>query len=63
MSTRLQIDPESAALPCEHCGHPTLHVARLVADNGTAIGQTMVCTACPRHRADPRAGVGGPADG
>jgi hypothetical protein len=32
-----------------------LHVARLVSGDGTVLGQTMVCTACRRHRSDAEA--------
>ncbi|WP_329063670.1 hypothetical protein [Amycolatopsis sp. NBC_01480] len=52
MNARLLLDPQSAALPCENCGYTALHVARLVGDDGAAIGQTMVCTACHRQRQD-----------
>jgi hypothetical protein len=49
---RVLISRDSKPIPCEECGLPTLHVARLVAGDGTLIGQTMVCTACRRHRTD-----------
>jgi hypothetical protein len=46
------ISRDSKPIPCEECGLPTLHVARLVAADGTLLGQTMVCTACRRHHAE-----------
>jgi hypothetical protein len=46
------ISDAAKPIPCEECGHPTLHVARLVTSDGTLVGQTMVCTACHRHRPD-----------
>ncbi|WP_410638900.1 hypothetical protein [Amycolatopsis sp. lyj-346] len=55
MPNRVMISHDSKPIPCEECGLPTLHVARLVSGDGTLLGQTMVCTACRRHRseADP----------
>ncbi|HWD06812.1 MAG TPA: hypothetical protein VG674_30660 [Amycolatopsis sp.] len=50
MKTRIQLDPGSATVPCERCGHLTLHVARLVREDGSPVSHTMVCTSCqPRH--------------
>ncbi|MFF0146698.1 hypothetical protein ATK36_0876 [Amycolatopsis sulphurea] len=56
MHTRIQLDPGSTAVPCEQCGRPTLHVARLVREDGTPVSHTMVCTTCHprRHRMPPR---------
>lgn len=51
MPNRVMISRDSRPIPCENCGLPALHVARLVAGDGTLLGQTMVCTACRRHRA------------
>lgn len=52
MITRMVIDRDGTTLECERCGRPTVHVARLVADNGGEVGQTLVCTFCRTHRAD-----------
>ncbi|MEU3767503.1 hypothetical protein AB0E55_20830 [Amycolatopsis keratiniphila] len=52
MITRMVISRDSTTLECERCGHPAVHVARLVADNGGEVGQTLVCTFCRPHRAD-----------
>jgi hypothetical protein len=46
------ISRDNKPIPCEECGLPALHVARLVSGDGTLLGQTMVCTACRRHRSD-----------
>jgi hypothetical protein len=46
------ISRDSKPIPCEECGLPTLHVARLVSGDGTLLGQTLVCTACRRHRSE-----------
>lgn len=55
MGTQLRISREDGSLPCEVCGFPTLHVAQVVADDGTVLGRTLVCTTCQlgRHRPDP----------
>ncbi|MBB4689161.1 hypothetical protein [Amycolatopsis jiangsuensis] len=50
MSTRIQLDPKSATVPCERCGRSTLHVARLVREDGTPVSHTMVCTTCTPRR-------------
>ncbi|MCR6483781.1 hypothetical protein M8542_13230 [Amycolatopsis sp. OK19-0408] len=52
MPNRVMISRDSKPIPCEECGLPSLHVARLVSANGALLGQTMVCTACRRHRSD-----------
>jgi hypothetical protein len=36
-------------------GKPTLYVARLVTEDGTQLGRTMICTSCRRHRAEAAA--------
>jgi hypothetical protein len=46
------ISRDSKPIPCEECGLPALHVARLIAADGSLLGQTMVCTACRRHRSE-----------
>ncbi len=55
MGTQLRISREDGSLPCEVCGFPTMHVAQLVADDGTVLGRTLVCTTCQRskHRPEP----------
>ncbi|GAA3533275.1 hypothetical protein GCM10022222_15810 [Amycolatopsis ultiminotia] len=50
MNTRIQLDPTSVAVPCERCGRSTLHVARLVREDGTPVSHTMVCTTCTPHQ-------------
>jgi hypothetical protein len=57
MGTQLRISREDGSLPCEVCGFPTMHVAKVVADDGTVLGRTLVCTTCQRskHRAEPPA--------
>ena len=57
MPTRMLISQESKPIPCEDCGQPTLHVARLVTDEGKLLGQTMVCTRCRRHRPESETGT------
>lgn len=52
MITRMVISRDSTTLECERCGRPAVHVARLVADNGSEVGQTLVCTFCRPHRAE-----------
>jgi hypothetical protein len=52
MPNRILINRDSKPIPCEECGLPALHVARLVSGDGTFMGQTMVCTACRPHRAE-----------
>lgn len=52
MPNRMMISRDSKPIPCEECGLPTLHVARLVSGDGTLLGRTMVCTACRRHRSE-----------
>ncbi|WP_410569374.1 STAS domain-containing protein [Amycolatopsis sp. cmx-4-61] len=39
-------------LPCERCGRQALRVARVLSEEGSLLGRTMVCTAC---RPEPRA--------
>ncbi|MEV6644009.1 hypothetical protein [Amycolatopsis sp. NPDC051371] len=55
MGTQIRISREDGSLPCEVCGFPTMHVAQVVADDGTVLGRTLVCTTCQRsrHRPDP----------
>jgi hypothetical protein len=54
MGTQLRISREDGSLPCEVCGFRTMHVAQVVADDGTVLGRTLVCTTCSRrHRPDP----------
>ncbi|WIX99338.1 hypothetical protein QRX60_35560 [Amycolatopsis mongoliensis] len=55
MPNRVLISRDSKPISCEECGLPALHVARLVAGDGTLLGQTMVCTACRRHRSEAAA--------
>jgi hypothetical protein len=57
MGTQLRISREDGSLPCEVCGFPTMHVARLVADDGRVLGRTLVCTTCRRGKphAEPAA--------
>jgi hypothetical protein len=55
MPNRVLISRDSKPIPCEECGLPALHVARLVAGDGTVLGQTMVCTECRRHRSEAEA--------
>ncbi|WP_410673960.1 hypothetical protein [Amycolatopsis sp. cmx-4-68] len=52
MPNRMLISRDNKPIPCEECGLPSLHVARLVSGDGTLLGQTMVCTACRRHRSE-----------
>ena len=54
MGTQIRISREDGSLPCEICGFPTMHVAQVVADDGTVLGRTLVCTTCQRsrHRTD-----------
>ena len=55
MGTQIRISREDGSLPCEVCGFPTMHVAQVVADDGTVLGRTLVCTTCQRskHRPEP----------
>jgi len=55
MGTQIRISREDGSLPCEVCGFPTMHVAQVVADDGTVLGRTLVCTTCQRskHRSEP----------
>ncbi|MGW4062984.1 hypothetical protein ACWEGE_32205 [Amycolatopsis sp. NPDC004747] len=64
MGTQLRISREDASLPCEVCGFPTMHVAQVVADDGTVLGRTLVCTTCQRsrHRPEPPVGSEAPPD-
>ncbi|MEA5361024.1 hypothetical protein VA596_15880 [Amycolatopsis sp., V23-08] len=55
MPNRLRISRDAAPIPCEACGRATLYVARLVSEDGTQLGQTLVCTSCRRHRAEATA--------
>jgi hypothetical protein len=50
---RLKIHSNSPALPCERCGFDSLHVAKLLDDNGDTFGRTMVCTSCQARRRLP----------
>ncbi|MEU7785208.1 hypothetical protein [Amycolatopsis sp. NPDC049159] len=50
MGTQIRISRESGSLPCEVCGFPTMHVAQVVADDGTVLGRTLVCTTCQLGR-------------
>jgi hypothetical protein len=69
MGTQLRVSREDNSLPCEICGFPTVRVAQVVADDGTVLGRTLVCTTCthgsPRPDAVPEAGApqaGAPPD-
>jgi hypothetical protein len=53
MGTQIRISRENGSLPCEVCGFPTMHVAQVVADDGTVLGRTLVCTMCQRSRHRP----------
>ncbi|UOZ04895.1 hypothetical protein [Amycolatopsis sp. WQ 127309] len=55
MPNRVLIAQDTEPIPCEACGQRALYVARLVTNDGATIGQTMVCTACRRHRAEASA--------
>ncbi|WP_370963693.1 hypothetical protein [Amycolatopsis sp. cg9] len=57
MGTQIRISREDGSLPCEVCGFPTMHVAKVVADDGTVLGRTLVCTTCQlgRNRQEPAA--------
>ncbi|WP_329048000.1 hypothetical protein OG738_37110 [Amycolatopsis sp. NBC_01488] len=55
MGTQIRISREDGSLPCEVCGFPTMHVAQVVADDGTVLGRTLVCTTCQRSRHRPDA--------
>jgi hypothetical protein len=50
MGTQLRISREDGSLPCEVCGFPTMHVAQVVADDGSILGRTLICTTCQRGR-------------
>jgi hypothetical protein len=52
MPNRMMISQDSQPIPCEECGQPTLHVARLVSEEGQLVGQTLICTQCRRHRSE-----------
>lgn len=64
MGTQIRISREDGSLPCEVCGFPTMHVAQVVADDGTVLGRTLVCTTCQRsrHRPDQVAEAESPPD-
>jgi hypothetical protein len=64
MGTQIRISREDGSLPCEVCGFPTMHVAQVVADDGTVLGRTLVCTTCQRsrHRTDSPAETDAPPD-
>ncbi|WP_086844491.1 hypothetical protein [Amycolatopsis kentuckyensis] len=53
MGTQIRISREDGSLPCEVCGFPTMHVAQVVADDGTVLGRTLVCTTCQRSKQRP----------
>ncbi|MFB9684394.1 hypothetical protein [Amycolatopsis plumensis] len=53
MGTQIRISREDGSLPCEVCGFPTMHVAQVVADDGTVLGRTLVCTTCQRGKQRP----------
>ncbi|NBH09189.1 hypothetical protein [Amycolatopsis sp. SID8362] len=55
MGTQIRISREDGSLPCEVCGFLTMHVAQVVADDGTVLGRTLVCTTCQlgRSRQEP----------
>ncbi|RSM37104.1 hypothetical protein DMA12_37940 [Amycolatopsis balhimycina DSM 5908] len=53
MGAQLRISREEGALPCEVCGFPTMHVAQVVADDGTVLGRTLVCTTCQLAKQHP----------
>ena len=50
MGTQIRISREDGSLPCEVCGFQTMHVARVVADDGSLLGRTLICTTCQRNR-------------
>ncbi len=53
MNTRIAFKKHSPSLPCERCGYDSLTVAALISEDGSVIGQTLVCTTCrERRRAD-----------
>ncbi|WP_372665485.1 hypothetical protein [Amycolatopsis kentuckyensis] len=64
MGTQLRISREDGSLPCEVCGFPTMHVAQVVADDGSILGRTLICTTCQRgrHRPDAPAETEAPPD-
>ena len=64
MGTQIRISREDGSLPCEVCGFPTMHVAQVVADDGTVLGRTLVCTTCQRskHRPEPPLAAAAPPD-
>jgi hypothetical protein len=64
MGTQIRISREDGSLPCEVCGFPTMHVAQVVADDGTVLGRTLVCTTCQRsrHRPEPEVETEAPPD-
>ncbi|MBE1495244.1 hypothetical protein H4696_002344 [Amycolatopsis lexingtonensis] len=64
MGTQIRISREGGSLPCEVCGFPTMHVAQVVADDGTVLGRTLVCTTCQlgRLRQEPAAEPDSPPD-
>jgi len=62
MGTQIRISREDGSLPCEVCGFPTMHVAQVVADDGTVLGRTLVCTTCQRSRHRPDAVAEAPPD-
>ncbi len=64
MGTQLRISREDGSLPCEVCGFPTMHVAQVVADDGSVLGRTLICTTCQRgrHRPDAAAETEAPPD-
>lgn len=56
MGTQIRISTQDGSLPCEVCGFPTMHVAQVVADDGTVLGNTLVCTTCQLGRSRPEDG-------
>jgi hypothetical protein len=58
MGTQIRISREDGSLPCEVCGFRTMHVAQVVADDGTVLGRTLICTTCQRSRHRPEAAAG-----
>lgn len=57
MNTRIAFKKHAPSVPCEMCGYDSVQVATLVSDDGTVVGQTLVCTTCrARRRREARSG-------
>ncbi|SFB19829.1 hypothetical protein SAMN05216266_10663 [Amycolatopsis marina] len=50
MNTRIAFKKHAPSLPCERCGYESLTVAALIDEDGSVIGQTLVCTTCRERR-------------